>query len=152
MEKAQIDIGPANPEDMPDFLRLVRGAHMRTRGLDDCRWRIKATLDGTIVGVAAMEVLGPYAFMRSVAVDKKYRHRKIGLALWQNLLDRGREAGLRELYIVTSFYNVPRFLELGLELRKRRELPPEIKSHWQVSAIGFRLLAPMIRFMYLKLE
>jgi len=152
VEKAQVDIGPAGPEDMPEFRRLVRSAHMRTKGLDECRWKIKATLDGVIVGVAAMEVLGPYSFMRSVAVEKQHRRRKIGLALWQHLLDRSREAGLKEMYIVTSFYNVPRFIEIGLELRKRSELPPEIKSHWRVSAIGFRLLAPILRFMYIKLD
>jgi len=152
VDNAQVDIGPATPEDMPQFRTLVRRAHMRTRGLEECRWLIKASLGTEIVGVAAMEVLGPYAFMRSVAVEKPYRHRKIGLALWQHLLDRSREAGLKDLYIVTSWYNVPRFLELGLLLRKRRDLPPEIRSHWQVSALGFRLLAPILRYMYLKLE
>lgn len=152
MDSPQVVIGPATPEDMPQVRSIVRRARMKARGLEDCRWMIKATIGTEIVGVAGFEVLGPYGFMRSVAVEKPYRHRKIGLALWQHLLDLSRRAGLLELYIVTTWYNVRRFVDLGLQLRKRSELPPEIRAHWQVSGLGFRLMSPILRYMYLKLE
>ena len=145
-------IALATPGDLPRLREVVKRAHLHAKGLEDCRWLVKATLDGKIVGCAGMEAMGPYAFFRSYAVEKEYRGLHIGSAIWRRCLELCKQAGVHEMYFVTAWYNVPRFKHLGCMPISRSQFPREIRAHWQVSSWEFKLLRPIIRPMMIRLD
>jgi len=150
MADADLAIGRATPEDFPRLKSLLKSRGMDVRGLEQVPWVLKATIGGEIVGMAGIETIGPYGFLRSFAVDKRYAGRKIGSALWRRRLELIREDKLSAIYGVTAFYNIPMFIHLGLQVIPRSEVPPEVRTHWQFTGLKYRLLAPFYRALYLK--
>jgi N-acetylglutamate synthase-like GNAT family acetyltransferase len=57
---------------------------------------------GAIVGAAAMERYGDAGLLRSVAVAPDWRGSGIARALVERVLDEGRAAGIREVYLLTT--------------------------------------------------
>lgn len=151
MTDADLAISRATPEDFPGLRSLLKSRGMSDRGLEQVPWLLKATLGGEIVGMAGLETIGPYGFLRSFAVHKSHAGRKIGSALFRRRLELTREEGLTAVYAVTAFYNVAIFEHLGLQVIPRSEVPPEVRTHWQFTGLKFRLLAPFYRTLYRKL-
>jgi ribosomal protein S18 acetylase RimI-like enzyme len=72
---------------------------------------ILAEIDGRIVGFAALRLVPcifftePYAELTELYVDEGYRRRGIGKALIAHVERLAREAGARQMLILTDFYN-----------------------------------------------
>ena len=147
-----IQIALATTDDLPRLRRVIQRAHLRTKRLEDCRWLVKATAGGAIVGAAGLEVLGPYGFFRSFAVEKAYRKQRVGSAILRRSLELCREAGIDEVYLVTAWYHVPYFNHYGFAVIQRSEIPQELQRHWQVSSALFRLLRSVVKPMRVRLE
>jgi amino-acid N-acetyltransferase len=55
-----------------------------------------------IVGCAALELYGPHALLRSVAVDARVRGQGLGQQLTLAALDFARAAGVGDVYLLTE--------------------------------------------------
>jgi N-acetylglutamate synthase-like GNAT family acetyltransferase len=91
--------------------------------------------DGTrLVGSAGVETLGSIGLLRSVAVDPAYRNLHIAQRLQQDALDRARERGLREVYLITT--TADRYFENhGFRRMDRTEAPAEVAQTDQFSSL-----------------
>ena len=140
----------ASAHDLPDLRRVIHHAHLRTKGLEDCRWLVKAVVNDHIVGAAAIEVLSGHAFFRSFAVERAFRGQHIGSAIWRLCLQLCREADIENMYFITAFYNVPTFEHYGCQIIQLSEFPPEIRTHWQVASPLFKLARRWVRCMQIR--
>lgn len=134
-----VEIALATRDDLPDLVRLVRRSGLSAKGLESCRWVLKATTDGRIVGTGAVEVLGRYAFCRSLAVERSQRGGGVGARIVDRWLELCREEGLEAAYLVTRRWHAGYFARWGFRVIARRESPPEIMRHWQVSSFLYQV-------------
>jgi amino-acid N-acetyltransferase len=120
------DITPAAPADLPAILDLLDASNLPRAGLDE---HVGSTLvareNGRIVGSAALELYGPAALLRSVAVAPPLRGRGLGATLTAAALDLARRRGARTVYLLTEtaaqFF--PRF---GFRLITRADVEPAV--------------------------
>jgi amino-acid N-acetyltransferase len=96
-------IGPATDRDYPGIEALLREHRLPGAGL---RSHLDTTLvardDAAIVGSAGLELYGPSALLRSVAVTGAKRGTGVGRALALAALDLARERGVRDVYLLTE--------------------------------------------------
>ena len=102
----------ANRDDQAPVLALLGGADLPTEGVaEHFDTFFVAESASEIVGVAGLEIHGPDALLRSVAVAPEVRGTGLGSALAERALTRARESGLGAVYLLTttaeSFF--PRF-------------------------------------------
>lgn len=128
-------IALATRDDLPDLARLVRRSGLSAKGLETCRWVLKATVDGRMVGTGAVEVLGRNAFCRSLAVERSQRGNGVGTRMVDRWLELCSEEGLEAAYLVTRRWHAGYFARWGFRVIAKRQAPPEIKRHWQVSSL-----------------
>lgn len=82
---------------------------------------------GRTVGVCGLEVHGPYALVRSVAVEPDERETGYGTALVSGVLDHARERGIEGCYLLTE--DAEDFFEtLGFERIERETVPEAIRE------------------------
>lgn len=86
------------------------------------------------VGVCGLEVSGPYALVRSVAVEPELREDRHGTALVERLLERARERDVRELYLLTEGAE-KFFAALGFEPVEREAVPAAIRETSEFTTI-----------------
>src|SRR5690349_4730308 len=84
---------------------------------------------GHVVGVAGMERYGDSGLLRSVAVAPEWRGSGIGRTLVDRVLEEGRTAGVRDVYLLTTTAE-HYFPRLGFTCVDRRTVPEAV----QVSA------------------
>lgn len=101
--KANANLRPARPEDLPAALALLEVAGLPVTGVDECFDRfIVAEHDGSLVGVAGLEVHGNDGLLRSVAVAPDWRSRGLGGALTAAILAESERARLSAVYLLTE--------------------------------------------------
>jgi N-acetylglutamate synthase-like GNAT family acetyltransferase len=87
-----------------------------------------------VVGYGGMELYGELALLRSLVVLPAHRKAGHGRRLIAHLVERARECGARELYLLTTTA-VPFFLRLGFQRLERSLAPPEIATSSQFSSL-----------------
>jgi amino-acid N-acetyltransferase len=93
-----------------------------------------ARSDGSVVGTGGVEILGEYGLLRSLAVVRDGRDRGYGSAITRGLMFRARQAGVRELYLLTT--TAAGFFEgLGFERVPREQAPPPITQTSEFSGL-----------------
>jgi N-acetylglutamate synthase-like GNAT family acetyltransferase/protein-L-isoaspartate O-methyltransferase len=97
-------VRPATERDLGAAELLLRAASLPIEGLRDqfddgfVVWEV----DGTVIGVAGLEVYGSYGLLRSVAVAEDWRGRGVAEALVKDRVDWGAARGLRAIYLLTT--------------------------------------------------
>jgi amino-acid N-acetyltransferase len=82
---------------------LLRDLDLPTAGVAEWLDRFwVAEHESRVVGVAGMERYGDGGLLRSVAVAHGWRGSGIGRALVDRVLEEGRAAGVREVYLLTT--------------------------------------------------
>ena len=85
-------------------------------------------IEGSLAGVAGLEIVGEVALLRSVAVAKERRRNRMGLTLCEKVLARARERGAKTVYLLTltaaSFFQK----KLGFVAVDRADVPPAIQD------------------------
>jgi len=122
------EIVPARPGDWPHVATLLQDSGLPLDGLDQ---HFDATIVArdatTILGCAALEVYGPDALLRSVAVAADHRGKGMGEALTAAAIGLARRRGVRAVYLLTEtaaqFF--PRF---GFEETTRAAVPGAVKQ------------------------
>ncbi len=96
-------ITPANPNDLPTILDLLRRSDLPLDGLaEHLATTVTARENGRLVGCAAVELYGQSALLRSVAVDETLRGQRLGRALTAAALDIAHARGARTAYLLTT--------------------------------------------------
>ncbi|HSJ64660.1 MAG TPA: arsenic resistance N-acetyltransferase ArsN2 [Gemmatimonadaceae bacterium] len=80
---------------------------------------------GELAAIAGLEVRGPHALLRSVAVRPEWRKRGVGDELVRHLVCEAESRGLRALYLLTMTAE-RYFPRLGFERIERDSVPAEI--------------------------
>ncbi len=100
---AMITIRPAIEEDFPAILALVEQNRLPKDGLHDhLSTALVAVDDKRIVGSAALEMYGPAALLRSVAVEQAYRNRGLGHQLTRSTLGLALQRGVTAIFLLTE--------------------------------------------------
>lgn len=88
--------------------------------------------DGKLDGVIGLEVYGPVALLRSLAVDPALRKRGLGKALVDFAEAQAASRGIDSLYLLTTTADTY-FSRLGYSPALREEAPSSIKTTSQFS-------------------
>ncbi|RME53616.1 MAG: GNAT family N-acetyltransferase [Caldilineae bacterium] len=96
-------IRPAEPEDASAFLRLLEACHLPTAGAAACLPTTLLAWDADqLAGSAALEVYGPVALLRSVAVHPTRRGQGLGRNLVKAALKLAQDLGVEQVYLLTE--------------------------------------------------
>jgi amino-acid N-acetyltransferase len=118
----------ASPSDREVILAILRSLDLPTAGVPDWLERFwVADHEGRVVGVAGMELYGDGGLLRSVAVSPEWRGSGIGRALIDRVLEAGRAAGVRDVYLLTTTAE-HYFPRLGFACISREEVPGLVRA------------------------
>lgn len=127
-------IRPATAADLSDIVDLLKTSKLPLDGIEALRTTtLVARADARLLGCAALELYGPAALLRSVAVAAKLRGQGLGQQLTQAALDLARERGVQTVYLLTETAGgfFPRF---GFRTITRDEIDPSVKQSVQFTA------------------
>jgi amino-acid N-acetyltransferase len=125
---AGISFRPALASDLGPLGRLLSELKLPVEGIEES-WRrfTVAELAGEIVGVAGVEIYPDGALLRSVAVHPSVRGTGLGRVLVERALVTAREAGAREVYLLTTTA-VGYFPRLGFREVPRDTVPATVQT------------------------
>ncbi len=107
---------------------LLRDSELPLDGVAD--WMDQfwvAEHQGQVVGVAGMERYGDSGLLRSVAVAPEWGGTGIGRTLVERVLEEGRAAGVREVYLLTTTAE-HYFPRLGFACVERETVPAALRA------------------------
>ncbi len=125
---ASATLRPARPEDLASVERLLSTSSLPLVGVAEALSSfVVAEADGTIVGVAGLEVCCDNALLRSVAVEAAWRSRGVGRALVTRVVSDAEARGIRALYLLTT--TAERwFPGFGFRQISRDEVPDDVRE------------------------
>ena len=121
-------IRSAKGSDLPAVETLLTQNELPIEGVRDNFSRFVVADDrGVITGAIGLEKYGSVALLRSAVVSPDYRGSGIGRQLVEQLLERAEEAGVDELYLLTTTAEkyFPRF---GFTQTTRAAVPDALKA------------------------
>lgn len=114
---------------------LLQRTHLPAAGLPEHATHLwVAVRADRIVGSAALEVYGDAALLRSVAVEQGLRGQGLGVALTQAALERSRERGVREVYLLTETA-ADFFARLGFRRIPRAQAEPAVGTSVEFTTV-----------------
>ena len=122
----------ASPRENPDELPAIRRL-LAANGLPDADVAehlphfLVARQGETLVGTVAIEPLGDSALLRSLAVVPELRGQGLARQLYERIVARARELGVRRLYLLTTSAD-DYFLRLGFWPVERDAVPPAVRG------------------------
>jgi amino-acid N-acetyltransferase len=130
-------IAPARADDRAAVIALLRACALPVEDLAPALERFFVARDGdAIVGCIGLDVLGPSALLRSVAVLPAWRGRGLARRLWEQARQAAGEAGIRELFLLTATAEAI-FARWGFTRIGRDEAPDVLRG-----TAEFRALCP----------
>ncbi len=122
----------ATTNDLPAAVALLRQRELPVDGFGDLLRAnpahvLIAELNGVVVGSAALDVHGPDALLRSVAVARDLATLGVGTRLVTDVLAAARQSGISAVYLLTTTAAewFPRF---GFAVIDRSEVPPALAA------------------------
>jgi len=88
---------------------------------------VVAEEDGTIAGAVGLEKYGAFGLLRSAVVSPRYRSGGVGRQLVERLLARAEEAGVDEVYLLTTTAE-DYFPKFGFTRTTRTAVPEPVKA------------------------
>jgi amino-acid N-acetyltransferase len=95
---------------------------------------ILASSDDHMVGCAALETFGDTALLRSFAVVEEVRGTGLGGVLYDGIVARAKDKGLRRLFLLTTTAT-PFFASRGFQLIERSEAPEAMSRSAQFASL-----------------
>jgi amino-acid N-acetyltransferase len=123
-----VSIGPARRDELPRILELLEEVGLPPDGIaNHLSTALVARGNGRVVGCAALELYGPAALLRSVAVRRDLRGTGLGRRLTEAALELSRHLSVEEAYLLTETADhfFPRF---GFRPIPRSEVPRSVRS------------------------
>ena len=131
------DVRSAHAADFDAVCALLRSADLPLAGVpESLEGFLVAEDSGVVVGVAGLEVYGRDGVLRSVAVAADQRGRGLGARLTGSVLERAREQGLHNVYLLTTTADAW-FPRHGFRRIERDTASPEVAE-----SIEFREACP----------
>lgn len=123
------EVRAARPEDAAALRELLAASGLDSEGVEARLEDTVVAADGRQVrGAASVEVFGPVAHLRSVAVDRGVRGRGLGALLVAHAVRRARAVGASDLYLVTEGAD-GFFASLGFDrIGTKEALPQRIRD------------------------
>jgi len=119
---------PARADDLSAVERLLTDAHLPLDGVAEALPDfIVAEADGTLVGVAGLEVCCEHALLRSVAVDPAWRSHGVGRALVTRVISDAEARGIDALYLLTTTAE-RYFPSFGFRPVTRDDVPDDVRE------------------------
>src|SRR5438270_4810139 len=118
----------AMSSDLPAVEGLLAASQLPIDGVrDNFASFVVADDDGAITGAIGLEKYGSVALLRSAVVSPDHRGSGVGRKLIEQLLERAEEAGVDELYLLTTTAEkyFPRF---GFTRTTRAAVPEAVKA------------------------
>lgn len=118
----------ATKSDLSAVENLLAASKLPIDGVrDNFSSFVVADDDGAIAGAIGLEKYGSVALLRSAVVAPEHRGSGVGRRLVEQLLERAEEAGIDELYLLTTTAEeyFPRF---GFTRTTREAVPDAVKS------------------------
>ncbi|MDI3538047.1 MAG: hypothetical protein PWP12_371 [Bacillota bacterium] len=138
-------IVPVEKEDLPMVKALLAEVNLPLEGVEENFFNfLKLVMDGELAAVAGLEVYGKCGLLRSVAVAPAYQHSGLGRGITRAMINRARELGLTEIYLLTQTAS-DFFTRFGFKPIDRSAVDPavrqsaEFKSACPASAVCMRL-------------
>jgi len=97
-----------------------------------------------VIGAAGMERYPPYALLRSVVVDARWRRQGIARMLTQEVVHRATESGLARMYLLTETA-ADCFARMGFVPCPRESFPGELADAPQVAGLCCASAQAMMR-------
>jgi len=101
---------------------------------------------GNIVGVVGMEILGPVALLRSLAVDPRFRGQGIASELIKKAEEYAASLGIEALYLLTMTAE-GFFAQRGYERLERSSAPPQVQGTTEFKALCPASSACMFKYL-----
>ena len=123
-----MQIRNATNADLPAVERLLAANDLPLEAVrDNFSSFVVADDDGAIAGAIGLEKFGSAALLRSAVVSRDRRGSGVGRRLVEQLLERAEEAGVDEVYLLTTSADkyFPRF---GFTRTTRSAVPDVVKS------------------------
>lgn len=118
----------ATPGDAEAIANLLIASALPLDGALACLdTAVVARADDRVVGCAALELYGPDALLRSVAVDRALHGCGVGRDLVHAALDLARDRGASTVYLLTTTAEAF-FLHLGFERVAREAVPASVRG------------------------
>jgi amino-acid N-acetyltransferase len=95
---------------------------------------IVAASEGQVVGCVALETFGRAALLRSLAVIEQVRGAGLGRVLYDRIVARAKEKGLKRLFLLTTTA-APFFARRGFESVDRSEAPENMTKSAQFASL-----------------
>jgi N-acetylglutamate synthase-like GNAT family acetyltransferase len=134
---ANIEIGGARQEELPDILALLEECGLPKEGLAPHLSTTLVARDGNqIVGSSALEIYEESALLRSVAVKPSFRGQGLARRLSRAGLDLAKHHQVTAVYLLTETAS-PFFTKLGFKPIPRSDVPEKIQH-----SVEFTTLCP----------
>jgi amino-acid N-acetyltransferase len=128
-------IGPAEQKDWRDLALLVTASGLPEGGLSDhLDTALVARDSGRVVGSVALEMYGPDALLRSLAVTPEHRGNGLGRRLADAVLALARQQGADRVYLLTETA-APFFRRLGFRDVARADVPEGIRGSLEFATL-----------------
>ena len=118
--KKAFKIKQALLEDKECISLLLSGFELPLDGLEDSRVWVLQENDGSLQGVAGLEVWEEKGLLRSVAVNKNLQNRGYGSSLVKHVINEAKKNGIHELLLLTTttpdFFRKLGFKEVNREI------------------------------------
>jgi len=131
MKTAEVDFREGTAADLPAIRTLLAAAGLPFDDVEPGRQDFVMAVDGAkLLGCIALEMFGDAALLRSLAVATDQRGAGLGGALYDHLVARARQQGLRRLFLLTTSA-APFFTRRGFALVDRSEVPARMATSAQ---------------------
>ncbi len=123
-----MQIRSATDSDLSAVESLLAASDLPTDGVrDNFSSFLVADDNGAIAGAIGLEKYGPVALLRSAVVAPDHRGSGVGRRLVEQLLQRAEEAGVDDLYLLTTTAE-KYFPKFGFARTTRSAVPDSLKS------------------------
>jgi len=123
-----MQIRSARRSDLPAVESLLAESDLPTEGVrDNFSSFVVADDQGLIAGAVGFEKYGSVALLRSAVVSPDHRGSGVGRRLVEQLLERAEEAGVDELYLLTTTAE-DYFPKFGFTRTTRAQVPDAVKA------------------------
>jgi amino-acid N-acetyltransferase len=137
VQSANIEIGGARQEELPDILALLDECELPKEGLASHLSTMLVARNGNqIIGSSALEMYEEFALLRSVAVKPSFRGRGLARRLTRAALDLARNYQVTAVYLLTETAGTF-FPKLGFKLIPRHDVPEKVQR-----SVEFTTLCP----------
>lgn len=98
-----IAIRQATGADYPAVSRLLEEASLPIEGVaEHFDTFLVAQIDNAVIGSIGLELYGQTALLRSAVVSPSWRNSGVGTALYNALIERAKQYGVRQLILLTN--------------------------------------------------